>query len=398
MATMIYHAPYALQPERATASAIRPIRMLEAFRELGYEVLDITGDAATRERRIRALHARLERGQRIDFLYSESATIPPFMTESHHIPTHPFLDLGLLRTCSRRGIPAGVFYRDLYWKFPEYRERVGQPLATAMTAAYRIELAAYNRWCDTVFLPSERVYPYLSELSRVRLAPLPPGNSLPPVGEAKAQEGPLQILYVGGVGSHYRFHNLVAAVSQTPGVILTICTPQELWEAHAGEYPQAQSPLVRVVHARGEALVDLYRDADICSLAVEPNEYRDFAAPFKFYEYMGYGKPVLSTAGTLNGEIVAAEKIGWVTDNSVAHISSLLAHLRDNRHDVTAVAQRCRQVRLHHSWRARASFVAEHLTDSAAPHTSASSRSQSPLTAPHSAEKCAGEAGKQGQQ
>ena len=43
MAAIVYHAPFPLDREASSASGIRPVRMLDAFRELGYTVLDVTG-------------------------------------------------------------------------------------------------------------------------------------------------------------------------------------------------------------------------------------------------------------------------------------------------------------------------------------------------------------------
>ena len=45
MAAIVYHAPFPLDREASSASGIRPVRMLDAFRELGYTVLDVTGSA-----------------------------------------------------------------------------------------------------------------------------------------------------------------------------------------------------------------------------------------------------------------------------------------------------------------------------------------------------------------
>ena len=50
MAAIVYHAPFPLDREASSASGIRPVRMLDAFRELGYTVLDVTGSARERSR------------------------------------------------------------------------------------------------------------------------------------------------------------------------------------------------------------------------------------------------------------------------------------------------------------------------------------------------------------
>ena len=141
MAAIVYHAPFPLDREASSASGIRPVRMLDAFRELGYTVLDVTGSARERSRRLRALKDRLQGGERIEFLYSECATIPTMLTEPRHLPPHPFVDPALMGLMHRHGVPTSLFYRDIYWAFPDYRERVGAALATAMGCVYRYDLA-----------------------------------------------------------------------------------------------------------------------------------------------------------------------------------------------------------------------------------------------------------------
>ena len=109
MPTMVYHAP--LRSKSAGHLCLRdsPVRMYDAFKSLGYEVLDVTGDGRRRRRAIKALKARLAAGQKIDFLYSESATIPTMLTEARHLPPHPVLDVELFALARRYQIPRGCF-------------------------------------------------------------------------------------------------------------------------------------------------------------------------------------------------------------------------------------------------------------------------------------------------
>lgn len=56
MTQVIFHSPMRVAADGAVGSAIRPYRMLEAFRQEGYDVIDVTGTAA--ERREKAVAAR----------------------------------------------------------------------------------------------------------------------------------------------------------------------------------------------------------------------------------------------------------------------------------------------------------------------------------------------------
>ena len=110
MVAIVYHTPFPLDRRAASASGIRPVRMLDAFRELGFEVLTVTGSARERSRRLRALRARLEGGQSIEFLYSECATIPTMLTEPRHLPPHPLLDPSLMRLVRHHGVPTSHLF------------------------------------------------------------------------------------------------------------------------------------------------------------------------------------------------------------------------------------------------------------------------------------------------
>ncbi|MDO5728184.1 MAG: glycosyltransferase [Actinomycetaceae bacterium] len=359
MLTMIYHAPYALDPTSVSASAIRPVTMWETFRSLGIEVLDITGNAKERQRQFRAVKRRVAAGQRIDFMYSENATIPPMVTEPRHVPPHFFLDLSIMRFCASHNIPVGVFYRDIYWKFDEYDERVPEPLATVMKALYRYELWGYSRWCSKIFLPSRTMGKYLPQLDQKKCIPLPPGGR---ITRSTNTDRTLSVFYIGGIGGHYRLHHLCEAVSRLPQVKLMICTDRSRWESVKDEYPQVSSPNISVVHKSGDERDELYRQANVCYVAMEPEPYGAFASPVKLYEYIGRGKPILAIRDTLVATVVSDNDIGWVTENSVEAFLDILTQLADHPEEVERARNTCETIRENHTWEMRARRVIRELT------------------------------------
>lgn len=358
MPTMVYHAAYPFNPDSVSASSIRPIRMFRAFQELGFCIIEVNGYAKERKAKFAELKRFVEGGGKVDFLYSESSTIPPSITEPTHLPPHFFLDDQIFRFCKRHGIPAGVFYRDIYWKFPDYVERVGKPLATAMRVLYKAELRSYVRNCSRVFLPSLPMARFLPELARTPVSTLPPGGE---IKNQPASQSGVSILYVGGLGVHYRLHNLVAAVAQVEGIHLTICAEKSRWEGVREEYSQVPHERITIAHASGEGLDTLYQQSTICSVAVEPLPYWEFASPVKLYEYIGRGKPIIATDGTLPAKVVSDAAIGWTTDNSIDELAAMLTRLRDNPAEIERATQACLTIRPQHSWQARARQVADEL-------------------------------------
>ena len=370
--TMIFHAPYPLTG--GIGSAVRPVRMRQAFEDLGYDVVEITGRGAERRRATRSLVRDLARGRRIDFAYGENHTMPTVLTEPHHLPTHPLVDLQLLRLLRRHGIPTGLFYRDVYWRYPEYVERIGRPVAAGIRSLYHAELIAYGRWLDRVYLPSEQIARVVPHLRPGQTQALPPGGAV--VDQPNAA-GPFTVLYVGNVGAYYRMDALLEAVDATPDVHLILCTPQDSWQTARPALERWLGPRVEVVHERGEGLLPLFARADVCSLLVEPSEYRDFASPVKLYEYLGHGKPVLASAGTLAGQVVAEGGLGWQVEYEAAQIGALLTRLQGEQAqadggEMVAATERVRTARHEHTWAARAQQVADDLTPLARPARPAS--------------------------
>ena len=323
MAAIVYHAPFPLDREASSASGVRPVRMLDAFRELGYTVLDVTGSARERSRRLRALRDRLQGGERIEFLYSECATMPTMLADPRHLPPHPFVDPALMRLMHQHGVPTSLFYRDIYWAFPDYRERVGAALATAMGCVYRYDLAWYSRYIDRLYLPSMRMGAHVPGFPEERMAPLPPGCEI--VDEAPSSR-------------------------------------PDQWETAGDQYAdlvEASGGRIEVVHRSGEELTALYERADLCVLFVEPDPYREFASPVKLYEYLGRGKPVIASQGTLAAEVVGAAGAGWTLPYDAGELSGLLRGLLERPQEVAEAAGRAREARQEHTWLSRARTVAQ---------------------------------------
>jgi len=117
-----------------------------------------------------------------------------------------------------------------------------------------------------------------------------------------------------------------------------------------------------VVHATGAALEQLYDQASIGSLFMEPIEYRQFAAPMKMYEYLGHGKPIIATEGTLVGDFVEEYGVGWSIPYRAEALAELLNLLEQDHGEYESRRERVELVREEHTWAARARRVVNELT------------------------------------
>jgi glycosyltransferase involved in cell wall biosynthesis len=345
--------------------------MLEAFRALGYELEEIVGFGAERARAAARVREQLRAGVRFDFAYAESSTMPTPLTDPHHLPLRPRLDFALFRDLRRHGVPVGLFYRDIHWRFDNYREHTAWWKRVVSVPFYFYEAWQHGRSLDYLFLPSLRMLPYLpSRWPAERVSALPPGcveegRATPALREVG---GPLRMLYVGGVTPPlYDLRVMLDVADRTPGLQLTLCCRAPEWDRVARRYQLSGSGGVRVVHAQGEALGELYASAELFLLFWRPSEYLDITISVKVFEALGHGVPIVTTAGTEAARFVEREGIGWVISTET-ELTSLLTRLRSDPSEIATKRARTLEVRTRHTWIARARTAAAMLTGS---HTAA---------------------------
>lgn len=364
MKKCIFYLPYELDPLAARARMVRPRKMMQAFRDVGYDVFEITGYVAERKERIAALKAEIGAGQRFDFMYAEASTMPTLLTEPHHFPTHPLLDFGFFRYVKKQGIPIGLFYSDIFWKFEDYGKDLSFWKKTAALTCYRYDVKQYERLLDKFYLPTEKLLDYLGSDRLCAVAEaLPPGASdIPaaPRAEAGQADDPaaLTILYVGGVGGYYQIGELLKAVNAVDRCRMILCCREQDWEKTKNELQPLLSDRIEVVHKSGEELEDCYQRADLCSLMFRHNPYIDMSQPVKAYEYLAHGIPMLATEGMAIADFVKRYDIGWTLDDSAEAIAQQLQACIEHPELLEEKRERCRQARPLHTWKARAEQVA----------------------------------------
>ncbi len=341
--------------------------MLRAFRELDYDVFIISGNSSERRRAMNALAEQLRRGIQFDFAYSESSTMPTALTGRHHLPIHPFLDYSFFRICKENRIPLGLFYRDIYWRFPDYVRSVGVLKAAFAKLFYRLDLLQYEKYLCILYVPTMAFAEEVgSKLLLARSQPLPPGapQMCTTIGTSVGGQSQLRLLYVGGVSDQYYDIGLVIdTVLASCGVNLTICTRENEWREYSdGKPARWHHPRISVVHASGAELEPLYQAADVGLLVLRPDPYRSIAAPVKLMEYLGHGLPTIGVNGTAAGDIINSLQIGWTVDYNDLCLSSLLATLKTDREALATARAGCHDALGSNTWKARATQVAEELT------------------------------------
>lgn len=358
---VIFHHPLPLDIRATSASGIRPLKMLEAFRSLGYSIDVIDGYSDQRLASIKSIKAKIKSGIKYDFVYAESSTQPTTLTDRHHLPLHPWLDAGFFYFCKKSNIPIGLFYRDIYWKFDAYGKGLSFWKVLGAKLAYYYDLIIYRSTLTKLYLPSLKMGEFVPVVPEEFFEALPPGHSRPTLVGQPISQGPLKLFYVGGMSDHYRMHTLFAALHELPQVQLIVCTRAAEWQAVRAQYEPLPAN-VNIIHESGLVMEKYLEACDMASLFVEPQAYWEFASPVKLYEYIGFQKPILASKGTLAGSVVASNGIGWSLPYTKESIIDFFSNVQNNMDRLRQVHENLTLLAPHHTWRSRAEQVVEDLT------------------------------------
>lgn len=356
----IFHIPNYIDKNATSGSHIRPVKMIEGFKSLGYDVDVIMGYGRERKEKIKEIKQNIKNGVKYDFLYSESSTMPTLLTEKNHFPRYPFLDFGFFKFCKRHGIKIGLFYRDVYWKFPIYKNQVSLSKRLISIPMYNYDLRRYRKLLDVFYLPSIKMKKYADV--GVKTFELPPGcNEINGEVQPQKESGKLRLFYVGGIGSLYDLTRLFEAVKALPFVTLTVCCRVDEWQARKEYYEPNMCDRIKIVHAYGDELEKYYTDADICMLFFEGEEYRNFAMPIKLFEYLANSKTIIATDDTAAGDFVEKNDIGWKIPFDCKALSDILTEIYNNKALLEEKKSNIQKAQKNNTWQARAEQVKKDL-------------------------------------
>lgn len=365
MKKCIVYYPFNINENHPSATNIRPMKFIEGFKEAGYEVEIIKGYGKERKVRINEVKRKIESGEKYDFMYTESATEPTLLTEENHIPKFPFLDFNFFKYCKSKGIPIGLFYRDIYWKFDQYKENVSFYKRIPAYAFYYYDLLMYKKYLDVLFLPSVMMKEYIPVQLPIPTYQLPSGCEDVKVTIAnKRVDKTIKILYIGGIDKNlYNIEAMVKAVHKNKSFSMDICCRENEWQQNKNQYEKYLNDRIHVIHKKGKDLNEVAIGADLFSLVVETSEYRKFAMPMKLFSYISYGKPILGIKGTAGGDFIEGNNIGYVVDYHDKDIEDLLNYLEKNLDsELDEKLAAVRTAYNNNTWKKRAMTVAESLS------------------------------------
>lgn len=354
MKRCIFHVPYPIKKNGSTGSQIRPRKILDAFQRNFDEVFVISGYGEERKQKFKELKNQISGGKKYDFMYSESSTMPTLLTEKNHMPKYPFLERNIFRFCKKHQIPIGLFYRDIYWKFPLYKKNVSFFKRCISVPLYKYDFYLYNRYVDILYLPTMKMGEYTEYKGRMEA--LPPGIEKRKQKMDKTmypENEKLELFYVGGVSGDYDVTKLFEGVKQCDFVNLTLCCHKDQWDSWCADKKITVPENIKIIHEQGEGLEKYYQKADLALLFLNPEGYRKMAMPVKLFEYMEHQIPIIATKDCAAGDFVVQYGIGWAINFQIKDFFQILSELKNHKEERERKRQKLAEVIEKHTWDAR---------------------------------------------
>ncbi len=350
---MIFHLPYDVNPKVSSGSHLRPIKMLNAFKTIGYKVDCVMGYGVTRREQIKKIKKNIETGVKYDFVYSESSTTPTLLTEEHHFPLFPFLDFNFLKFCKKKGIKLGLYYRDIHWNFKEFKKGLSLLKRVILKIFYKFDLWQYKRLVDILYIPSDKMYSFIPFRFKKTIKALPPGVDRKNFLSNKSSD-PISFIYVGGTGPFYDLRMFFKTIVKFEGLKFRLCTRTDEWNNNKKYYNLYLNKSIEIVHKISNELEEDFLKSDIAVLFIKPILYFKFAMPLKLFEYIAHRKPIIAVKGTAAGDFVKKNNIGWVVEYDGKTLKDLITYLQNNLDEIEEKTKNIEKIIPQNTWEARA--------------------------------------------
>lgn len=305
-----------------SGSSVRPKKIYEAFLDEGHEIILLQTQQNKREERkkaVKTIFNKLEK-ENIDVCYIESPSGPIFNN----------IDIKLIKKVNEKGIPISFFYRDAYWLFAKDWVKSNKIKDFVIEKLQKRDLKVFQKNVKYFYMPSEMSCDELLKYySFHSIKELPPGTD-----ETQIQEFNIThtAIYVGGCSYQYGVDFLIDVYQSLHekgyDYKLIIVTRKTEWEKM---YPKGTDyDWLEVYHISGKDLTSIYRKADCAFLPQRKNFYVDLSYGIKLFEYLSYGKPIISNDLKTMGRFVNKYNCGLVYDGTKESMAKAIISFYDN--------------------------------------------------------------------
>lgn len=356
---LLYLTYISVENVPTSGSSVRPLKMKEAFEGTDVDVITFGGmnnNIKLRKKVVKEIREKLKTWKP-DACYIEPPSGPLFY----------YGDVRLIKYLHKQGIKTSIFYRDAYWKYPDFSEESGHSLTEKLKRFFIKQMQVFQ-WnvfkknIDLIYFPSMTM---AKEFDCPRKNALPPGGFVPDATEKTVVSKPVQFIFVGGAAKNYGTYLTIEAFDKlnNTGIkakLIYIC-PENQWN-RLGIDKEKRSDWLEVVHTSGDSnLKKYYEQADAALLTAPHTFYRDFAVPIKIFEYMSYLKPVLVTDCTETAKIVRENQMGWICKDDADSVAKQLADICDCPEEIFKIRNKMKQARNENLWQKRAERVIREL-------------------------------------
>lgn len=344
-----------MDKQPTSGSSVRPLKMKQAFETLGIELRTFSGvhNNQTLRKKVVKEVKDLLKDWKPDACYIEPPSGPMFY----------YGDVDLIKFIHKKGVPISIFYRDAYWKYPEYVKdttdsfvkRIKQLIIKFMQI---YQWNVFTRNIDIIYFPSATM---ATEFDCLHKDLLPPGCFVADAAEKINLSNPLEFIFVGGAARNHGTMLTIEAFEKVNKDLVRaklcyIC-PDDQWNSLGIEKNKYRDWL-EIIHTSGDdSLKSYYEKADIALLTAPQTFYRNFAVPVKIFEYISYLKPVLVTNCTETAKIVKENGIGWVVEDNSEAVADKILNLIDHKEEILRVRSRLKKARENNLWAKRAQKV-----------------------------------------
>ncbi|WP_198264132.1 hypothetical protein [sulfur-oxidizing endosymbiont of Gigantopelta aegis] len=208
----------------------------------------------------------------------------------------------------------------------------------------------FNKIFDIIYLPSLELADFMGEKERSKYEVLLPGcdtpkiNEISPLAPKKNIQSKITLLYSGGISPPLNDISLMLdLIGGRDNIHLIIIIRKNEWDKY-GSYYQWNFLNVDVIVGKDKnQLHEYYAISDACLMLYPSHSYRYLAMPYKAFEAVGFGVPLLSFSDCVMGDFIKKNKLGLSMNyeeflQSFSHTSELLNKLQKCSNNVLCYA------------------------------------------------------------
>lgn len=330
----------------SSGSGVRPYRVYHTFVNMGYDVKLLEGQQnlfKKRREKVTEISKWLD-SNLVDFCYIELPTGPLFNR----------CDTQLIKKIHNKGIPIGIFYRDIYWKYPDWAwPDMNFVKKQMLIHMHERDLKLFSQNCDYFYMPSKECLEVLPQNIFAHTDTLPPGCV---VAKQVRTEMKKKVFYVGATRSADGVDDALEALDKLNREgnrieLFLITKKSEL------DYLQRQDLLsadwLTVAEGSGEELNQYYEQCDLGILPRKRHFYMDMAISVKSFEFISHNLPILTTDVPAMARFVTENKCGIICKDNPESIKEALLRYYSDENAFKEMKRRTYEAAVNNTWEKR---------------------------------------------